>query len=82
MTGGGLYSLHSHLEFSGLYSHFVANSAINAGGGLATVYSTVDLAGNTSFERNFALSGGAMYIEDAEVDLEWYELFHSRQCTL
>ena len=69
MTGGGLYSLHSHLEFSGLYSHFVANSAINAGGGLATVYSTVDLAGNTSFERNFALSGGAMYIEDAEVDL-------------
>ena len=69
MTGGGLYSLHSHLEFSGLYSHFVANSAINAGGGLATVYSTIDLAGNTSFERNFALSGGAMYIEDAEVDL-------------
>ena len=69
MTGGGLYSLHSHLEFSGMYSHFNANSAINAGGGLATVYSTVGLAGNTSFERNVALSGGAMYMEDTQVDM-------------
>ena len=69
MTGGGLYSLHSHLEFSGTYSHFTANSAINAGGGLATVYSTVDLAGNTSFERNVALSGGAMYMEDTQVNM-------------
>ena len=67
-TGGGLYSLHSDLEFSGVYN-FTANSALNAGGGFSTVYSTVVLAGNTTFEGNSALTGGAIYMQDTRVNM-------------
>ena len=50
MTGGGLYSLNSDLKFSGA-NNFTTNHAINSGGGFATVYSTVDLAGNLNFVK-------------------------------
>ena len=43
MTGGRLYSF---LQLSGMHSHFTANSAINAGGGLTAIYSTLNIAGN------------------------------------
>ena len=69
MTGGGIYSINSVLKFSGNYSNFFANSAINTGGGFAAVCSTLDLVGNTTFERNSALTGGAMYMEDTQINL-------------
>ena len=67
-TGGGLYSFKSGLEFYGVYN-FTANSVLNAGGGFFTTYSTVVLAGNTTLEGNSALTGGAMYMQDTQVNM-------------
>ena len=59
MTGGVLYLFNSVFELFRMHSHFTTNSAINAGGGLTAIYSTLNLAGNATFERNSALTGGA-----------------------
>ena len=70
MTGGGLYSIDSTLDFPETYTLiFTANTATNAGGGFATVGSTVNTIGSMAFETNSAMSGGGMYLEDTKVNL-------------
>ena len=69
MTGGGLYSIDSILDFHETYTlNFTANTATNAGGGFATIGSTINITGSMAFETNSAMSGGGMYLEDTKVN--------------
>ena len=77
MTGGGLYSIDSILEFPETYTlNFTANMATNAGGGFATIGSTLNIVWSMAFETNSAMSGGGMYLEDTKVNLSGRNYFN------
>ena len=77
MTGGGLYSIDSSLEFPETYTlNFTANVATDAGGGFATIGSTVNITGSLDFEANSAMSGGGMYTENTKVHLSGRNYFN------
>ena len=65
MTGGGLYSINGVLKLCGNYSNFFANSAIKSGGGFAAVSSTL----TQPLKDISALTGGAMYMEDTQINM-------------
>ena len=59
--GGGMAILQSNLDFSGNIV-FAANYAIDGGGGLATMGSTINFDGTSSFIDNIAVyDGGSVY---------------------
>ena len=61
--GGGMVILQSNLDFSGNIV-FVANYAFDGGGGLATMGSTINFDGTSSFIDNIAAhDGGSVYAE-------------------
>ena len=69
MTGGGLYSIDSILEFPETHTlNFTANMATNAGGGFVAIGSTVNTTGSLAFKTNSAMSGGGMYLEDTKAN--------------
>ena len=77
MTGGGLYSIDSSLEFPETYTlNFTANVATDTGGGFATIGSTVNITGSVDFEANSAMSGGGMYAESTKVNLSGRNYFN------
>ena len=60
-VGGGMVILQSNLDSSGNIA-FVANYALDGGGGLATMGSTVNFDGTSSFIDNIAVNdGGSVY---------------------
>ena len=61
--GGGMVILQSNLDSSGNIA-FVANYALDGGGGLATMGSTINFDGTSSFIDNIAVyDGGSVYAE-------------------
>jgi len=77
ITGGGLYSIDSNLDFPKTCTlNFTGNTATNAGGGFATVGNTVNTIGSMTFDTNSAMSGGGMYLEDTKVNLSGRNYFN------